>query len=38
MPQNLLAKHYQENKERLQKNLAKNIKIFLKKKKEKATI
>ena len=28
----LSAKHYQENKERLQKKLAKDIKIFLKKK------
>ena len=35
----LSAKYYQENKERLQKKLAKDIKIFLKKKKKKkATI
>ena len=34
----LSAKYYQENKERLQKNLSKDIKIFLKKKKEKAAI
>ena len=31
----LLAKYYPENKERLQKNLVKDIKIFLKKKKKK---
>ena len=31
---NLLAKYYQENKERIQKLLAKDIKIFLKKKKK----
>ena len=30
---NLSAKHYQENKERLQKKLKKDHKIFLKKKK-----
>ena len=29
------AKYYQNNKERLQKNLVKDIKIFLKKKKKK---
>ena len=34
---NLSAKYHQENKERLQKKLAKDIKIFLKKKKKKAT-
>ena len=33
---NLLAKYYQENKERIQKLLAKDIKIFLKKKKKKS--
>ena len=32
---NLSAKHHQENKERLQKKLVKDIKIFLKKKKKK---
>ena len=32
---NLSAKYYEENKERLQKKLVKNIKIFLKKKKKK---
>ena len=32
---NLSAKYYQENKERLQKTLVKDIKIFLKKKKKK---
>ena len=32
----LSAKYYQENKERLQKKLAKDIKIFLKKKKKKS--
>ena len=31
----LSAKHYQENRERLQKKLVKDIKIFLKKKKRK---
>ena len=31
MSKNLSAKYYKENKERLQKNLAKDIKIFLKK-------
>ena len=31
----LSAKYYSENKERLQKKFVKNIKIFLKKKKEK---
>ena len=38
MSKNLSAKYCQENKERLQKKLAKNIKIFLKKKKKKTTI
>ena len=38
MSKNLLAKCYQENKERLQKKLVKDIKIFLKKKTKKATI
>ena len=38
MSQKLSAKFYQENKERLQKKLVKNIKIFLKKEEEKATI
>ena len=38
MPKNLSAKYYQENKERLQKKLVKDIKIFLKKKKKKARI
>ena len=33
MSNNLLAKYYQENKGRLQKKLAKDIKIFLRKKK-----
>ena len=35
MLKNLSAKHYQENKERLQKNLVKDIKFFLKKDKKK---
>ena len=34
MSKTLSAKYYQENKERLQKNLGKDIKIFLKKKKK----
>ena len=34
MSKNLSAEYYQENKERLQKKLVKDIKIFLKKKKE----
>ena len=38
MPKNLSAKYYQENKERLQKKLVKDTKIFLKKKKKKARI
>ena len=33
-----LAKYYQNNKERLQKKLVKDIKVFLNKKKKKATI
>ena len=32
---NLSAKYHQENKERLQKKLVKDIKVFLKKEKEK---
>ena len=36
MSKNLSAKYYQENKERPQKKLVKNIKIFLKKKKLKS--
>ena len=32
------AKHYQHNKERLQKKLMKDIKVFLKKKKIKSSI
>ena len=35
MPKDSLAKYYQNNKERLQKKLVKNIKVFLKKKKKK---
>ena len=35
MLKTLSVKYYQKNKERLQKKLAKDIKIFLKKKKEK---
>ena len=35
MSKNLSAKYYQENKERLQKNCLKDIKIFIKKKKKK---
>ena len=40
MSKNLSTKYYQENKERLQKkkNLVKDIKNFLKKKKKKATL
>ena len=38
MSKKLSAKHYQENKGRLQKKLAKDIKILLKKKRKKATI
>ena len=36
MSKTLLAKYYQENKDRLQKKLVKDIKIFLKKKKKKS--
>ena len=36
MSKTLSVKYYQENKERLQKKLTKDIKIFLKKKKEKS--
>ena len=36
MSKNLSAKHYPEHNERLQKNLVKDIKIFLKKKKRKS--
>ena len=36
MPKTLSAKYYQENKERLQKNLTKDINIFLKMKKKKS--
>ena len=35
MSKNLSAKYYQQNKERLQKTLVKDIRIFLKKKKRK---
>ena len=35
-PKILSAKYYQENKERLQKKLVKDIKIFLKKKKKRS--
>ena len=35
MSKTLSAKYFQENKERLQKKLVKDIKIFLKKKKKK---
>ena len=35
MSENLSAKNYQENKERLQKKLVKEIKIFLKEKEKK---
>ena len=35
MSKTLTAKYYRKNKERLQKKLAKDIKIFLKNKKEK---
>ena len=37
MSKNLSAKYYQENNERLQKNLVKDIKIFLRKKKKKSS-
>ena len=36
MSKNLSAKYYQENKERLQEKLVKDIKIFLKKKTKKS--
>ena len=36
MSKTLLAKYYQENKDRLQKKLVKDIEIFLKKKKKKS--
>ena len=36
MSKNLSAKYYQENKERLQRKIMKDIKIFLKKKKQKS--
>ena len=35
MSKSLLAKYYQDNKERLQKKSVKDIKIFLKRKKQK---
>ena len=35
MSKNLSVQYYQENKERLQKKLVKDIKVFLKKKKKK---
>ena len=35
MSKNSSAKYYQDNKERLQKKLVKDIKVFLKKKKKK---
>ena len=38
MHKNLLAKYYLESKQRLHKKLVKYIKLFLKKKKEKATV
>ena len=38
MSTNYQLKYYQENKEKLQKKLKKDSKIFLKKKKKKATI
>ena len=37
MPKTLSAKYYQENNERLQKKLVKDIKIFLEKKKKKSS-
>ena len=36
MSKNSSAKYYQDNKERLQKKLVKDIKVFLKKKKKKS--
>ena len=38
MSKNLSAKYFQENKEGLEKKLVKDIKIFLNKKRKKATI
>ena len=38
MSKNLSTKYYQKSKERLQKKLVEDIKIFLKKKKKKVTI
>ena len=38
MPENTSAKYYQDNKEKLQKKLVKDIKVFLKKKNKKLTI
>ena len=38
MSKDLSTKYYQDKKERLQKKLVKDIKVFLKKKKKKATI
>ena len=35
MPKNVSAKYYQENKERRQKQIVKDIKIFLRKEKKK---
>ena len=35
MSKNVSAKYYQENKEKLQKKVVKDIKVFLKKKKKK---
>ena len=35
MSKDLSAKYYQENKERLQKKLVKDIKVYLKKEKKK---
>ena len=36
MSKNSSAKYYQDNKEKLQKKLVKDIKVFLKKKKKKS--
>ena len=36
MCKDLLAEHYQNNKERLQKKIVKDVKTFLKKKKKKS--
>ena len=38
MSENSSVKYYQENKERLQKKIVEDIKVFLKNKKKKATI